>query len=73
MKLILCILIFSLVSCSQAPSREPANDAIWSTVNALTDKQEEEPQRYCRGNPPGQDDAWCSWVCLNGKWSKVCR
>lgn len=27
----------------------------------------------CLGSAPSSDDAWCSWVCIDGKWSKLCR
>lgn len=55
------------------PSSAQDEDPTQALIKQLTKEEPGDEQKYCNGNPPGQDDAWCSWVCIDGKWSKVCR
>lgn len=78
--LLTVILINTTAFAVETVKRNPANtDPTLNLINDFTNdsqKQMDEVDRrntYCRGNPPGQDDAWCSWVCLDGKWSRMCR
>jgi hypothetical protein len=68
------ILLFIVIACS-TQKREPSSDALYQLTQDLTadDSKDQSRDRYCRGNPPGSDDAWCSWVCIDGNWSKVCK
>lgn len=64
-----------LVGCASnvKTGRIPANDPTYELTQFLSQSPAEERPKYCQGNPPGSDDAWCSWVCIDGRWSKVCR
>lgn len=72
-KLLLGLLL--LTGCASHSGRVPAqSDPTYELSKQLSqeDDQSSSP-KYCRGNPPGSDDAWCSWVCIDGKWSRICR
>ena len=71
------LLLVAMMICSgavMAAERKPANDeAMRMLINQYTKQEPEERKDYCRGNPPGSDDAWCSWVCIDGSWKRMCR
>lgn len=68
-------LLLLVIGCaSQGVGRVPASsDPTMDLIKHLTREKEDTSPKYCHGNPPGQDDAWCAWVCIDGKWSQMCR
>lgn len=74
MKLLLLLVLTSCAS-NKIQHRTPASDPTQDLIKHLTQDNGSgsgDPL-VCTGNPPGSDDAWCSWVCIDGKWSKLCR
>lgn len=82
----LLFLMVLLVGCAtdknQHLNREPAQtrniDPTLNMIrgfqqNSFANQMQQQAPRQCYGNPPGQDDAWCSYVCIDGRWSRVCR
>lgn len=77
MKVLLLLLVVSCAAPIKIQQRTPASDPTQDLIKHLTSGDTAAAgsggDRYCNGNPPGSDDAWCGWVCIDGRWSKVCR
>ncbi len=71
--------VLLLVACASNKShlRAPANASV-DLINSFEEErleQEREHERknaYCRGNAPS-GDAWCDYVCIDGRWARICR
>jgi hypothetical protein len=61
-------LLLVMISAS-AFAQDPTQDLI---KHLTKDNDQNEKKDYCDGNPPGSDDGWCSWTCIDGRWSRVC-
>jgi hypothetical protein len=69
------LLILLVMGCASNKGRMPASeDPTQDMIKYLTrEEPEDRTQLRCEGDPPGSDDRWCSWVCIDGRWSRMCR